>query len=80
MSAKPNGGPAFPRLGPPDNCDLDGMQSGMTLRQWYAGMTLQGIVATGRFDPVTDDCEVHTAELAFLQADAMIAHEKGPDD
>lgn len=44
----------------------------MTLRQWYAGMALQGMLSyTYRNGDYTD-----YAIDAFRHADAMIAHEK----
>ena len=75
MSAKPDGGPAFPRpatvVNDTTRMDRIGEQSGMTLRQWYAGMALSGSL----FDR-GENYEV-AASSAFQYADAMIAHEKG---
>ena len=48
MSAKPNGGPAFPRPAGKNGYPQLGYEDGnrgMTLRQWYAGMALQGFCA-----------------------------------
>lgn len=51
---------------------------GMTLRQWFAGMALQGALA-GRM-PTRPDNPVAPADwarVAFELADAMLAHEEG---
>lgn len=45
-----NGGPAFPRAGfgfayPGGGNECEPSESGMTLRDWFAGMALQGILA-----------------------------------
>lgn len=45
----------------------------MTLRQWYAGMALQGMNANADCNPWLPN---YLADQAFKQADAMIAHEK----
>lgn len=63
--SKNNGGPAFPITA--------GQQvyaQGMTLRDWFAGQALSGIIST--------DCShkmnvVTRADLAYRLADAMIA-------
>ena len=67
MSAKPDGGPAFPVKASMNGEAWDGM----TLRQWYAGKALSG--------PLMDQGEnpEKAARYAFQYADAMIAHEKG---
>lgn len=69
---KPDGGPAFPL---PSMILEDGRgypaQPGMTLRQWYAGHALAGIITSGanRYEPN------YAAARAFSFADAMIAAE-----
>ena len=71
MSKIDDGGPAFPT----DSEQQIGPNSyhvvGMSLRQWYAGMALQGILANNNL------CVNAQADSnqAFLYADAMIAHE-----
>ena len=79
MSAKPNGGPAFPRPagknGYPQMGYEDGNQ-GMTLRQWLAGMALQGFCANPNVNTAKTSSK-SIAELCLIQADAVIAHEKG---
>jgi hypothetical protein len=37
-----DGGPAFPKTGHPH----DQIQDGMSLRQWFAGIAMQGILAS----------------------------------
>ena len=74
MSAKPDGGPAFPRLGPDDDRDLQDWSQGMTLRQWYAGMAMQALVSMNDLGRVRRD---EIAVEAYRQADSMIGYEKG---
>jgi len=45
--------------------------SGVTLRQWYAGMALQGLLAHNQ-----NLGELTAADLAHMYADAMIAFEE----
>lgn len=76
-----DGGAAFPRpLSTDDHqqsCNVSFDQSGMTLRQWYAGMALQGLLATGAdfHDKHGDGWDWH-ARAAFAMADSMIAEGK----
>ena len=67
----PNPVPAFPV---PDTCYPNGEiqygSHGMTLRQWYAGMALQGLIAAGFGNP-----DGTAAVQAVAQADALIAAE-----
>ncbi len=64
------GGPAFPSVTPPFE-DVPGVRySGMSLRDWFAGMTLQGIVASDADMNINND---KAAEWSYAQADAMIA-------
>lgn len=82
MSDSIDGGPAFPVV---RDKDRDVFESGMSLRDWYAGMALQGLVAAAAFNqkaedmiknaglnPKTDTDEF-IAMLANDVADAMIA-------
>lgn len=71
MKAPNTGGPAFP-------LSVTGLMSeanhGMSLRDWFAGMALQGMTARpGTVDSVSDH-----ALRAYLFADAMIAVRKEP--
>lgn len=77
------GGPAFPEGESWTSTDLAGnrtehakgvLRLGMTLRQYYAGQALAGLMA------YPDDTKLdfkEWANSAFSFADAMIAHEKG---
>jgi len=67
MKTANDGGPAFPI----DTQNQFPTQSGMSLRDWFAGMALVGLLAKyGNSD--TAACE------AFYQADVMLAErEKG---
>ena len=72
------GGPAFPVPMGWDshgNWVHDGQDSGMTLRDWFAGMAMQGLLAGmladgAYFERGTDDVTV--AKLAYIQADTML--------
>src|SRR5690606_6844808 len=75
MSDINDGGPAFPvqasyPYGPSD---------GMSLRDWLAGMALQGLLS--RSDPDEDWATRYEcfSEDAYLYADAMLAHRGTPD-
>ena len=63
--SKPNGGPAFPI---PDEA------AGMTLRDWFAGKALEGLLAgepdAGNYHERMASSE--TAERAYELADAML--------
>jgi hypothetical protein len=88
-----DGGPAFP------GCYTNPMYAalmqqekiyvlGMSLRGWYAGMAMQGLITLGSLRPDSDfpeETEMTTGEIiatrAYLFADAMIAAGKEkPDD
>ena len=53
------GGPAFPT----------GLSTGMTLRDHFAGLAMQGYLAANP----TFECDLHkVADMAYEQADAML--------
>ena len=57
--------------------DKDGTficEPGMTLRDWFAGMTLQALVSI----EITEDEAREVAELAYLTADAMLKERCAP--
>lgn len=63
--------PAFPRL-PVVRSDgevLESAQIGMTLREWYAGLAMQGLCA----DPKCDLSASEVASCAVVMADALLA-------
>lgn len=64
---KKNGGPAFPR----PVTEWNAGQPGMTLRDWFAGQALAGIMAGW---PANERIsEARAAEISYHAADAMIA-------
>lgn len=69
MSAKENGmSGAFPTPSVycgPDGVEADAGWPGMTLREWFAGMALQGILACKHF---TDDGAARNPALAAQKA------------
>jgi hypothetical protein len=77
-----DGGPAFPTPGeefiegPQGRCPASawGMEGkpGMTLRDWFAGQALQGLLAKDG-----NKSSKYTALLAYEYADAMISARKG---
>lgn len=69
MSSSDTGGPAFPH-GPTHQY---GSHPGMSLRQWYAGMAMQGLLASETEE--NDKGYSELAEMAFKQADAMLEQE-----
>ena len=87
-----DGGAAFPqlkntglaRLDPDGGAQMDKeCTGGMTLRDWFAGQALVGILANpdisssaARCDVSTEEFREDTARAAFAAADAMIAARK----
>jgi hypothetical protein len=74
MSAKPDGGPAFPRRlpdgeWPPDEAvRLVKAYAGMSLRDYFAAAALTGILASdNEIGPAT------ATQTAYIMADRMIA-------
>ena len=79
--SQPNGGPAFPfsaqvrytnELGHAGMTDF----CGMTLRQWYAGLAMQGMII--RTDAIGMAKAETLASWAYQQADAMLAQRGQP--
>ena len=75
-----DGGPAFPQSEAPDCGELVSNvypeSGGMTLRQWYAGLAMQGFLSSDVKESLN---ERNTPQLAFAMADAMIAYELEED-
>ncbi len=84
MTDTPNdGGPAFPH--DPSTmyeCDANKVHQGMSLRQWYAGMAMQGFAANGQIKVQLDEDGPfgNMAGWCFQLADAMLQHEQGADN
>ena len=82
MNGLNDGGPAFP-IPPVGTGDpRDGMSQGsygMTLRDWFAGQALAGLLANpGMIDTHNESAMQWVSSHAFHQADAMlIQREKG---
>jgi hypothetical protein len=75
MSQKDDGGPVFPSSAPFEmrvNGETHRFQ-GMTLRQWYAGMVLQGLLINCFKE--TKSKPVEYVNAAFQFADLMLAKE-----
>jgi len=71
--AKIDGGPAFPTHGghhPDDDPRNHTLGGGMSMRDWFAGQALAGIMAGW---PANERIsEARAAEISYLAADAMI--------
>ena len=63
-------GPAFPNVDISNTCG----EHGMSLRDWFAGMAVQGMLASGRWDH--KESAEQFAGLCFRIADAMIAQQR----
>jgi len=71
-----DGGPAFPNVCMNDPCHPSS-EPGMTLRDWFAGRALTGMLAAERGDvPEMITIEGYARD-AFRIADAMLAARKG---
>ena len=77
MSRKNDGGPAFPHLG---GIDIQGHTAlpgrGMSLRDWFAGQALNGLLAATAHPDVDQTSDIdcgRTASLCCQLADAMLA-------
>lgn len=79
MTKKETGGSAFPHdypswdeYGPNDTFikTHNGHQYGVTVRDWFAGKALQGLLAEGRL--TADAFEEGVAGVAYSYADAML--------
>jgi hypothetical protein len=70
MSMTNDGGPAFPRPAAFSNAERTACteQDGMTLRDWFAGQALAGLLRDGIDVHGIDD----SAYLAYEMADAML--------
>ncbi len=77
-------GPAFPIPGAVRHYDEgsfdDQAYAGMSIRQWYAGKALQGLMMDERMLSPPDGVTIadHLADNSFAVADAMIKRSKAP--
>lgn len=62
------GGAAFPK----PSCDSMNGEEGMSLRDYFAGQALQGILAGDWVPTGQDSCADQIADAAYKQADSMI--------
>jgi hypothetical protein len=65
--------PAFPWT-----LNEDMRDEGMSMREWYAGMALQGILASCAGDDTNLADEKKASRWAFKYADAMLVQAKEP--
>lgn len=65
MSKQDDGGPAFP-------LEWEGFR-GMSMRDWFAGQALAGMLSSNHFTPSGFGFEEFMAKKAFNMADAMLA-------
>jgi hypothetical protein len=65
MTTKHTGGPAFPSVNHPDIP----VNNGMTLRDWFAGLAMQGLLADGEHKEVGWK---RVVDAAYAYADAML--------
>jgi len=64
------GGPAYPTMRPPDEDGLGGyVYHGMTLRDWFAGQALAGLLTD---HAASSQAPVIIATIAYGFADAMV--------
>lgn len=68
MSAPQDGGPAFPFVEPVTECSVS---TGMTLRDWFAGQAVSGLLACPKIDPKAMPKDY--AKAAYGVAEAMLA-------
>jgi len=61
---KADGGTAFPLTGTHEQV----LEAGMTLRDWYAGMAVQGLLSDASVQGTPEEF----AQRAFFVADAMV--------
>lgn len=79
-----DGGSAFPKSafyapGTVEDGLYNGPDDGMTLRQWYAGLAMQGLIASASPNERSDEYFVNrAARMAYELADMMIAKGKKP--
>lgn len=87
MNNDKTGGPAFPRAGYASTVDSSGEdgREGMTLRDYFAGQALMGILACNlNFEAeknvLPDQVHLLRARIAYIHANAMIAARRKYDE
>lgn len=82
--AADNGGPAFPTPATAKGKAVVTPESfpsqGMTLRDWFAGMAIQGVVTDRGVHNLDRGDATALAQSAYLMADAMLMERQGEDD
>jgi hypothetical protein len=63
------GGTAFPLVYDDETKGTREIHSGMTLRDWFAGKAMQGLLADRSWQGMTTD---QVAEFVYFMADAML--------
>lgn len=69
---KNDGGPAFPFGFVTDHATVK-VQEGMSLRDWFAGMALSGLIPNAAWDYTSGPCNAAAAQRCYAIADAMLA-------
>lgn len=79
MSAKNTGGPAFPKPDVRFDGEMIYTPSGMTLRDWFAGMTevpwgavIDGLRKIGNDAPTVGEVCKYRAQIKYIAADALL--------
>ena len=70
---KDDGGPAFPTENERQTGENSYHYAGMTLRDWFAGQAVAGILARGLPVEIEGRSHIPIPEAAYIIADAMIA-------
>ena len=82
MNQKDDGGRAFPTqmLNVPFNEADDPKHNGMTLRDWFAGQALIGIITSSGWEPISESGNseepIPVSGVAYAIADAMLEARK----
>ena len=72
MTTNNDGGPAFPSSLSAPSGQYGPAYVGMTLRDWFAGQALVGLVLLTQSTTVTEELSVDLGRLSYALADAML--------